>query len=69
MHHTNISKTIVCDRYQIIDVLGKGAVGITYSAIDLQTQEQERKYRDREVKGELIIKWGRKIKNKGNAVD
>jgi eukaryotic-like serine/threonine-protein kinase len=40
MHDTNISKAIIGDRYQIIDLLGKGGVGITYSAIDLQTQEQ-----------------------------
>jgi len=40
MHHTNISKAIIGDRYQIIDLLRKGGVGITYSAIDLQTEEQ-----------------------------
>lgn len=28
---------IIGDRYQIINILGKGSVGITYSAIALQT--------------------------------
>jgi serine/threonine protein kinase len=31
---------IVGDRYELIDVLGKGSVGITYSAIALATQEK-----------------------------
>jgi eukaryotic-like serine/threonine-protein kinase len=31
---------IIGDRYQIINILGKGSVGITYSAIALQTQEK-----------------------------
>lgn len=38
MQSKNISGTIICDRYKLVEILSKGGVGITYSAIDLHTQ-------------------------------
>jgi eukaryotic-like serine/threonine-protein kinase len=38
MQSKNISGTIICDLYKLVEILGKGGVGITYSAIDLHTQ-------------------------------
>jgi serine/threonine protein kinase len=40
MQIENVSGKIIGERYQFIEVLGKGGVGITYAAIDLHTQEK-----------------------------
>jgi serine/threonine protein kinase len=40
MDFENVSDEIVDNRYQIIDILGRGGIGITYGAIDLKTKEK-----------------------------
>jgi serine/threonine protein kinase len=40
MQSEALSGTIIRDRYKLMEVLGKGGVGITYSAIDLHTQDR-----------------------------
>ncbi|MGL5871737.1 MAG: ankyrin repeat domain-containing protein [Xenococcaceae cyanobacterium] len=40
MEFEYVSGKIIFDRYEIIDILGKGGIGITYAAIDLKTKEK-----------------------------